>query len=143
MSDFSYFESRTGKLTSSAEEVFGFLTDTRNFERFIPNDTITNWQAEKESCSFNVSMLGTVSLRLSENEKYKRVVFHGDALKKNDFEIVFHITGYNTDPAEVKVSLKADLNPVLKMMAAKPLGQFLEILIKEMENFNSWSDIKV
>ena len=38
----------------------------------------------------------------------------------------FNITDNGTDPAEVKVSLNADLNPMLKMMAAKPIEQFLE-----------------
>jgi len=36
MTDLSYFESRTGKLSCNAEEVFAFVTDIRNFERFIP-----------------------------------------------------------------------------------------------------------
>ena len=62
------FESRTGKLSCTAEEVFDFVTDIRNFEQFIPAATISNWQAEKESCSFSVSMLGTVSFRLAEKE---------------------------------------------------------------------------
>ena len=66
MSNLSYFESRTGKLTCNAEEVFDFVTDIRNFEQFIPKGNINNWNAEKESCSFNISMLGTVSVRLTE-----------------------------------------------------------------------------
>lgn len=142
MSDLSFFESRSGKLTCNAEEVFAFVTDIRNFERFIPKGTINNWNAEKESCSFSVSMLGTVTLRLAEKEKYDKVVFTGDALKKNDFTLKLNISNNLKDPAEVKVSLNADLNPMMKMMAAKPIGQFLEILIREMENFKDWKDIK-
>ena len=61
MNNLSYFESRSGNLTCNAEEVFTFVTDIRNFERFIPEGVINNWNAEKESCSFSVSMLGTVS----------------------------------------------------------------------------------
>jgi hypothetical protein len=92
MSSLSYFESRTGKLTCSAEEVFDFVTDIRNFEQFIPKGNISNWKAEKESCSFSVSMLGTVSLRLAEKEKCNKVVFMGDALKKNDFSLTLDIS---------------------------------------------------
>ena len=142
MNDISYFESRSGKLTCTAEEVFNFVTDIRNFEQFIPQGTINNWQAESESCSFSVSMLGTVSLRLSEKVMYNKVVFTGDALKKNDFSLELHISDTVKNPAEVKVSLKADLNQMMKMMAAKPIGQFLEMLINEMESFRDWEDIK-
>lgn len=143
MDDISYFESRTGKLKCAVDEVFNFVTDIRNFEQFIPQGSINNWQAEKESCSFDVTMIGTVSFRLVEKEKYNKVVFTGDALKKNDFSLILHITGSDKNPAEVKVSLNADLNPMMKMMATKPIGQFLEILINEMESFRDWKDIKL
>lgn len=143
MNDMSYFESRPGKLTCTAEEVFNFVTDIRNFKRFIPQGTINNWQSERESCSFSVSMLGTVNIRLSEKEMYKKVVFAGDALKKNDFSLVLNISDNGNKPAEVKVSLKADLNPMMKMMATKPIGQFLEMLINEMKSFKDWEDTRV
>ena len=69
---------------------------------------------------------------------YSSIVFNGDALKKNDFEIVLHITDNNDNPAEVKVALNAELNPMMKMIAVKPIGQFLEMLITEMEKFRDW-----
>ena len=142
MADLSYFESRSGTLTCNAEELFAFVTDIRNFERFIPKGTINNWIAEKEWCSFSVSMLGTVTVRLAEKKEYNKVVFTGDALKKNDFSLVLAISDNNKNPAEVKVTLNADLNPMMKMMATKPIARFLEILIKEMENFGGWRDTK-
>jgi hypothetical protein len=142
MDDLSYFESRSGKLSGTAKEVFNFVTDIRNFERFIPKGAIDNWQAERELCSFRVSMLGTVSFRLAEREMYNKVVYNGDALKKNDFSLVLHISDNVTNPADVKVSLNADLNPMMKMMATKPIGQFLEMLVNEMENFRDWKDTK-
>ena len=83
-------------------------------------------------------MLGTVSVRLAEKEMCKRVVFKGDALKKNDFELVLNITDNAGQPAEVKVHLNAELNPMMKMIAAKPIEQFLEMLISEMEKFKGW-----
>ena len=143
MTNLSYFESRTGMLTCNAEEVFTFVTDIRNFERFIPGGIITNWNAEKESCSFSVSMLGTVAVRLAEKEKYNKVVFSGDALKKNDFLLTLNITDDVGDHAKVRILLSAELNPMMKAIAGKPIGQFLERLINEMEGFRDWeSSIK-
>jgi carbon monoxide dehydrogenase subunit G len=142
MSNLSYFESRTGKLTCSAEEIFDFVTNIRNFEQFIPKGNINNWKADKESCSFSVSMLGTVSVRLAEKEKCNKVVFMGDALKKNDFSLTLDISDNLNKTADVKVKLSADLNPMMKMMATKPIGQFLEMLINEMENFRGWTGTK-
>jgi carbon monoxide dehydrogenase subunit G len=142
MTGLSYFESRTGKLTCNVGEVFTFVTDIRNFERFIPGGIISNWTAEKESCSFSVSMLGTVTVRLSEKERFTKVVFSGDALKKNDFLLTLNITDIVGDHAEVRILLSAELNPMMKMMAGKPIKQFLERLINEMEGFRDWKSTR-
>lgn len=141
MPDLSYFESRTGRLTCTAEEVFNFVTDIRNFERFIPVGMISNWKAERELCSFGVSMLGTVTVRLIEKEMFSKVVYCGDALKKNDFTLTLNIMNSVSDHTEVKVLLSAELNPVMKIMAGKPIGQFLEMLMNEMEGFRDWKSI--
>jgi len=142
MTDLSNFESRMGKVTCSAEELFTFVTDLRNFERFIPQGTINNWKTERESCSFSVSMIGTVSFHIAEKEMNRKVVFNGDALKKNDFSLVLDIPENEKNHTCVQVFLSADLNPMLKMMAAKPIVQFLEMLINEMEMFSEWKDIR-
>ncbi|MGD0755904.1 MAG: hypothetical protein ABR927_12675 [Bacteroidales bacterium] len=142
MTDLSYFESRSGRLTCNAEEVFTFVTDIRNFEQFVPNGTINNWYAERESCSFNVSMIGAVTVRLAEKEKFNKVVFNGDALKKNDFSLTLYISDNVKNNADVKIMLSADLDPMVKMMTSRPIGQFLEILINEMESFRGWKETK-
>ncbi|MCE5346267.1 MAG: hypothetical protein LLG13_08280 [Bacteroidales bacterium] len=142
MTNLSQFESRSGQLTCRPEELYRFVTDIRNFERFVPQGIINNWQAEKGSCSFTLSMIGPVGLRLAETEINNKVVYNGDALKKNDFSLVINISSSINNSAEVKVQLNADLNPMLKMVAAKPIAQFLETLINEMEGFKEWKDIK-
>jgi len=142
MSDLSNFESRSGELSCNSEEFFVFMTDIRNFERFIPNNSITNWYAEKEICSFSVSMLGKVTLRLAQKEKFTKVVFNGDALNKNDFSLTLNFSDGSGNLANVRAVLNADLNPMMKMMAAKPISQFLEMLINEMEKFRDWKNTK-
>ncbi len=138
----SNYQSRIGTISFHAEGIYNFVTDLRNFDQFIPGETINNWYAEKESCSFNVSMIGKVSLKLAQKEMYSRIVYTGDALNKNDFKIVLQIKSVEDNSAEVKILLEADLNPMLKMMAAKPIEQFLEIMINEMEKFSGWNELK-
>lgn len=141
MSDISHYQSRLGKLSCTPSEAFAFITDLRNFGRFVNEGTISNWYAEKELCSFSVSMLGTVSVRLIEKEISSRVVFQGDALSKNDFTINVNISGEPAKPAEVSLSLSAYMTPVMKMMAEKPIRQFIEMLMHEIESFREWREI--
>lgn len=142
MSNPSIFESRYGKVSASAREVFIFVTDIRNFEQFVPPNTINNWKAEKESCSFSVPMLGTVSVRLHEKSEFSKVEFQGDALKKEDFLLTLNIYENVNGSAGFNIILSADLNPMMKMIAVKPINQFLEMLATEMEKFNGWTEVR-
>lgn len=140
MGTLSYFESRPGKLSDTAEDVYKFVTNIRNFEQFIPSDSVRNWQADKESCSFDVPMIGTVSIRIAQKQEFSKVVYNGDALKKNDFSVVLNIAGEGHLNAEVNVELNADLDPMMKMVATKPIRQFLDTLVDRMESFNGWKE---
>lgn len=142
MSELSYYESRPGKLSCTTDVAFSFITDLRNFGRFVREGTITNWQAEKDSCSFNVSVIGTVSVRLIEKVAGKKVVYQGDALSKNDFTINVDLSDSSFGPADVKLYLNASLNPMMKIMADKPIRQFMELLMQEIENFRDWDNIR-
>jgi hypothetical protein len=141
MDDLSVYESRTGTLSCSTREIFDFVTDIRNFEQFIPGNTINNWQSDRDTCSFTISMVGIISVRITEKHPYSKVTFNGDALKKNDFSLVLNMNDNTNNTADVKIVLEAELNPVLKMMASKPIDRFLEILVSEMEKFTSWGNI--
>ena len=142
MAELSNFESRTGKLDFSSGVVYTFVSDIRNFERFIPDGTASNWLAERESCTFSLPMLGTASVRLVDKDINKRVGFEGDAMKKNDFSLTLNIIETGADSCEVKVYLKANINPMLKMMASKPIAMFLNKLIDEMEKFQDWRNVR-
>lgn len=142
MPDISEFKSRKGKLNCTRSEIFDFVTDIRNFRQFVPEGTIDDLQIAADSCSFNISPLGKVNFSLSEKRPQDKVVYCGTVLQSNDFSLVLDITENSTGKAEVNLNLTAQLNPLLKMMAAKPIGNFLEKLIDEMERFESWQTIK-
>jgi len=142
MPDISEFKSRTGKLNCTPAEIFDFVTDIRNFRQFVPEGTIDDLQIEMDSCSFHVSPLGKVSFSLSEKNPHNKVVYKGTVLQSNDFSLVLDINENSTGRAEVNLNLAAHLNPLLKMMAAKPIGNFLEKMIKEMEKFRDWKSTK-
>jgi len=126
MGDISTYESRTGYLTCTPSEVFDFVTDIRNFRQFVPAGTIEDLKVEAESCSFRVSPVGDVRFNLAQREPHKKVVYEGNVRE--------NISG----KAVVNLRLAAHLNPLLKMMAAKPIAAFLEKMIDEMEKFRGW-----
>ena len=138
MPDISTFESRTGNLTCTPSEIYDFVTDIRNFRQFVPGGTIEDLQTERESCSFRVSPVGNVSFKLAQKEPDRKVVYEGNVLQSNNFTLVLEIREDTGSKAVVNLRLAAHLNPLLKMMAAKPIESFLEKMIDEMEKFRGW-----
>lgn len=136
----SNYESRQSKVDCSAEDIYFFVTDIRNFERFIPPDTFTNINIDRDVCSFRADMLGEVIIRLTGKFFPNKVVFSGSARQINDFSLILNILSRGVDKAEVKVDLSADMNPFLKMVADEPIRYFLTKLIEEIESFKGWKD---
>ena len=140
MQEQSTYIGRPGQLSCSAEKAFTFISDLRNLGRFAKEGTVSDWQAEKDTCSFAVSMMGRVHIRIREKEDNTRIVYEGDALNKKDFTTEISLAGMPDETAQARLTLKADLNPMMKMIADKPIRQFIEILMQEMEKFRDWND---
>jgi hypothetical protein len=140
MSDISNYESRQGSLKCGVNKAYAFITDFRNFGKFA-NNKIADWQADKESCSFNVAMLGAVNVKLAEKEEASKVVYQGAAAGNIDFTITVQLSGDDSESSKMQVNLSAYFNPVMKMIADKPVRMFLDMLISEVENFDRWDDI--
>ena len=142
MGEVSTFKSRTGKLTCGADTFYTFITDIRNFRIFIPPGTANDLVIDKESCSFNVNMLGQVKIFISEKHPFEKVIFSGNALQINDFKLIADVLNSDSVSSEIRIILQAELNPFLKMVAAEPINRLLDTLIAEMEKFRRWDDIK-
>jgi carbon monoxide dehydrogenase subunit G len=140
MGNTSVYESRTGRLSCKPEEFYGFITDVRNFKQFIPAGSIKDWQATADSCSFYISPLGELDMKVTAKIPFTIVSFAGNAFKNNEFAIYFHISEDQSKQAEVRLTFSVEFNPVLKMMASGYVDKFLETLIDEMEKFRNWNN---
>ncbi|MGD0340637.1 MAG: hypothetical protein ABSA76_02875, partial [Bacteroidales bacterium] len=138
MAEISTFESRTGRVGCSAGTAFDFLTDLRNFKRFIPGNSIRDLVLDSDSCSFQADMLGTVTIHISEKWHPEKIIYSGTMPQVKDFSMSVDIRENPEGNSDVKLSIRAELNPFLKMMAAEPLKRVLGIIIDEMEKFRDW-----
>lgn len=138
MADHTKFESRVATLHCSPEEYYSFITDLRNFGRFIPGEVIRDWQADADSCKFNISTMGEVTLNTSSKTPFSNVVFSGNVLVTTSFNLHSFISSGTDGKATVRLLMEATLPPMLKMFAAGPVQNFLETLVVEMEKFENW-----
>lgn len=129
----SKFESKVGKLSSNEERVYSFLGNFNNFKQFIPADKVNDFESSEDYCRFSVSGVGKVGLRIVEREPNKTIKVAGEGMGNQQFNLWIQLKEMATDDTRIKLTLKADMNPMVKMMASKPLQNFLDKLVETIE----------
>ncbi|MCU4163180.1 SRPBCC family protein [Carboxylicivirga caseinilyticus] len=122
------FESDIKKSTYSSETIFNFLADFDHFGDLIPKDKITNWQSNSDSCRFTIDPVGEVGLRIVEKEEFKTIKYTAEGKTPFNFFLWIQLKEVAEDDTRIKLTIKADMNPMIKMVASKPINKFLEVL---------------
>lgn len=114
--------SESNKTQSSVKNLFGFLSDFKNFASILPEDKVENFQFSGDQCSFNIKGVTPMTIKLVEKKPFEFILFSSEGLAKFNFSLKVHFTGEADSPGECKVDLMGDLNPFIKAMAEKPLA---------------------
>lgn len=130
------YESRVGKLNTSGKKAFDFLSDFRNFSEFIPKEHIKEWEASAEQCKFSVNGIGKAGLKIIEKEPDKLVKITGDGTAGLEFYFWIQIKEIEENDTKIKLTMKADLNPMMKMVADKPIKKFVNLIVDKIEEYS-------
>ena len=124
-------ESNIVTVNKSSKEVFGFLSVFNNYKRLMP-DQVTDWESTADRCSFTIKGMGTLGMKIKERNPDTSVVIEKDGKAPFDFTLSCNIAG-KENQSDVQLFFDADLNPMMKMMASKPLTNFLNILAEKLK----------
>ncbi len=131
----SKIESRIGVIKYNDEKVYSFISDFSNFSNLIPGDKITDWQADREKCSFSIAGIGRAGLKYVEKDPFKLIKIASDENTPMHLTMWIQLKNTGENETKVKVTIEPDVNSVMMMMIKNPLEQFLERLVNEMEKF--------
>jgi carbon monoxide dehydrogenase subunit G len=126
-------ESRIGKVLANQERIYLLLSDFSNLGSFVPHDQVSDFKSDADSCNFTVANVGKFGMRIIEREASKLVKITNDESVPFQFFMWIQIKEVSENDSRVKITLKAELNPMLKMVAKKPLTKFVEALIDKIE----------
>jgi carbon monoxide dehydrogenase subunit G len=132
----STFESKIGKVSLPSERIYNFISDFNNLKGYIPADKISNWQSTTDSCHFTVSGMGEVGLRIIEKTPFSVVKIAGDGMANHQFNLWIQVKEVADSDSRVKITLKASINPMMKLMVAKPIQKFLDMLVDSFEKMS-------
>jgi carbon monoxide dehydrogenase subunit G len=127
------FESRIGKIASSDEKIFTFLSNFNNFRNFLPPDKAADFESTEEQCKFNVPPVGKLTLKVVEKEPFSTIKIMGEGMGNQQFFMWVQLKMVEPGDTRVKLTFKADVNPMIKMMISKPIQDFLDKLVDAME----------
>ena len=131
------------EISHTQELVFRKLSNLKNLEQYISSDKINelnkqgantkgfkaeNFEATEDSCSFKISPVGQVGIQIVEREPFKTIKFQGE--KTVPFPVTFwvQLVPIEEDSCKMRLTLHADMNPMIKMMVGKYLEQGIEKL---------------
>jgi carbon monoxide dehydrogenase subunit G len=132
-------ESETVTIDQSPNEVFDFLSNFHNFEKLMP-EQVVNWESDGEKCSFDIKGMASLGMAYESKEKPGRIKIKKEGKAPFDFFLNCHIDDENGG-SNLKLVFDADLNPMLKMMAVKPLNNFLNMLVSKFKELSESNDL--
>jgi len=115
-------------------KIADFLSDMQNFRQIMP-EQIEDWNADEMSCSFFIKNLGKLGMIKGEVVEMQKFEFPSSESSKVNFTLYFYFQHIGNGNSEGFFELKADMNPMIVMMAHRPLTNFVNILT---ENFQAY-----
>jgi carbon monoxide dehydrogenase subunit G len=124
-------ESDKTTVNKTAKEVYDFLSDFNNFQKLMP-EQVVDWKSTADECTFTIKGMATLGMKIVEKTPNSliKVIKNGSA--PFDFTLSCMITDLQQQ-CMVQLAFDAELNPMLKMMATKPLTNFLNILVNKLK----------
>lgn len=126
------FESEVREVNASCGEVFGFLSDFRNFESLMP-EQVVKWQATETSCSFRIQGVSDLSMRMDSKAADRNIHIVSEGDNPVDFSLDFFLQKKGEESCQVSVVFEAGLNPFVKSVASRPLQSLVDLMAKKIQ----------
>ena len=136
-------------ISAPSQAVYNRLSNLKNLEQLfdpkkmaeikkqypdVPDIKLDNFQATENECSFSISPVGTVGVNIVEREPSKMIKLAGSKSAPFQFNCWIQLVEVDEASCKVKITLHAELNPMIKMLANKHLkkgvDQIAEALTK-------------
>lgn len=94
-------------------------------------EQVTDWQATADECSFNIKGMASLGMKITERKPYEQITIIKNGKAPFDFSLYCFISETDENSCRLQLAFDAELNPMLKMMAEKPLRNFLNLLVDQ------------
>ena len=115
-------------VNQSSKQLFDFLSDFNNIGKLMPPQ-VEGWFTDGNTASFTIKGMATLGMAYESKTPNSEIVINKEGKAPFDFKLICTIQELSLTSAQLQLMFDADLNPMLKMMAEKPLTNFLNLLV--------------
>ena len=124
-------ESSKVTVNKSAQNIFDFLSDVKNFESLMPENISKFEVLDNDKFLFALKGMPEIILKQKEAVTPSKIVL-GAAGGKIDFSLTANISEIETNKSDIQLSFNGDFNPMMKMMIKGPIEKFMETLVTNL-----------
>jgi carbon monoxide dehydrogenase subunit G len=125
------FQSDPVEVAQSPKDVYSFLSDFENIGKLMP-EQVENFNTDGQTCSFTIKGMATLGLSYAGKTPDSEIVMAKHGKAPFDFNLVCKISeGDAAGKSRLQLFLDSDMNPLMRMMAEKPLTNFLNLLVQK------------
>lgn len=124
----SEFISEIKTIPYSDSDIYTVLSDLRNLEKIrdkIPQDKIQEFSFDEDSCTVMVNPVGKVKFNIVDRQPNSTIKFEAEQVPFG-LNLWIQLKAADESETKMKLTVKADLNPFIKPMVAKPLQQAID-----------------
>jgi carbon monoxide dehydrogenase subunit G len=129
-------ESEKVIINKPASEVFAWFSDLNNFRQLMPGQ-VEDWVSTENDCSFTIKGMASLGMEITEKIPVTLIKLSKKGKAPFEFVLYFQIGDQGNGTSSLCFAFDAELNPVLKMMAEKPLTNFLNMLVKKYQSITT------
>jgi len=130
-------ESRIGKSTQKATDLYHYISDFRNFEKFLPKDQVSEWEASQDQCSFRISNIGKMSIRIVDMEAGKMIKMQSvPEGSSQNFTLWTQLKSMAENDTRIRLTIEPKVNQLLLGMIKPQLKKFVDSLVDRMETLD-------
>ena len=130
------YSSEVKFITSPQESVYNHLSNLKNLEPLFdpnrlkeiknqysntPDIKVDNFRATADECSFSINPIGNIGVQIIDREPSKLIKLAGNQSLPFQVNCWIQLLQVDESNCKVKVTLHADLNPMIKMLVGKHL----------------------
>ena len=114
------------------DKVYLFLEDLNNHQQIMP-ENIYNWSSTTDEASFTIQNMAKLAIKISSRVPNSEVIAIPTEKPPFDLELKWTVEPNSTGGTTAKHIITADLNMMMKMIAAGPLQKLADFQTQKLK----------